>query len=90
MQREDEGRQTHFATVLRYPRLPPGRNCPGPQARLRMRIEPELQTAAADPDQVPAARDINRSKTAAGRQKDLLALPDLHEIARRNAANGSG
>ena len=26
--------------------------------------------------------DVIRSKTAAGRQKDLLALPELHELAR--------
>ena len=38
---------------------------------------------------VAALADVIRSKTAAGRQKDLLALPDLHEIARRNAAKGS-
>lgn len=39
---------------------------------------------------VAALADVIRSKTAAGRQKDLLALPELHEIARRNAAKGSG
>ena len=38
---------------------------------------------------VAALADVIRSKTAAGRQKDLLALPELHEIARRNQANGS-
>jgi len=38
---------------------------------------------------VAALADVIRSKTAAGRQKDLLALPELRKIARRNAAKGS-
>ena len=32
---------------------------------------------------VAALADVIRSKTAAGRQKDLLALPELHDLARR-------
>lgn len=32
---------------------------------------------------IAALADVIRSKTAAGRQKDLLALPELHQLAQR-------
>ncbi len=49
----------------------------------------EPHTVGSVPVLVAALAEVIRSKTAAGRQKDLLALPELHEIARRNQANGS-
>lgn len=49
-----------------------------------------IRSATAEPVggavvHVAALTDIIRSKTAAGRQKDIEALPELHALARHDA-----
>lgn len=54
-----------------------------------------IRSATAEPVggtvvQVAALIDIIRSKTAAGRQKDIEALPELHALARRAQPPAAG
>lgn len=43
----------------------------------------EPHTVGSDRVLIAALADVIRSKTAAGRQKDLVALPELHQLAQR-------